>query len=366
MTPLAFNPVFPAENQPQVLTRRNGKFLLRLAEKNAEKVEITIEDRTIGLQKEGGEIFEAELPFQEGIFYVQILVDGQEQLSPYLPIGYGYSRPYNYFDLEGPGTVFCALRNVPHGAVRSEVFFSSVTGEWERCMVYTPPGYETHPDMRYPVLYLQHGHGENEIGWTAAGRANLILDNLIADGKAAPFLIVMNNGMVQRKDPAAPEGHVVDHLLFEPMLLSDVIPFVEQRYRAGGDRTRRGIAGLSMGSMQTSMLACRHPEMFSEVGIFSGFLHDWISGGELDASHHAPSRNGHLEALRQGEAFRRQFHTFFRGIGDQDPFLSYFLEDDQLLERCGVETERKIYPGTHDWNVWRRCFYDFAQEIFRS
>ena len=152
MTPLAFNPVLSAGNQPQVLTRRNGKFYLRLAEKNAEKVEITIEDQTIRLQKVEEELFEAELPFQEGIYYVQILVDGQEQLSPYLPIGYGYSRPYNYFDLEGPGTAFCALENVPHGVIRSEIFFSSVTGEWERCMVYTPPGYEAHPGFSITCL----------------------------------------------------------------------------------------------------------------------------------------------------------------------------------------------------------------------
>ena len=253
---------------------------------------------------------------------------------------------------------FLALRDVPHGAVHEELFFSGVTGEWERCLIYTPPVSWTAEDP-LPVLYLQHGHGENEIGWIAQGKVGILLDNLLAEGKIVPFAVVMNNGMVQKKDPGAAGGHVVDHRLLEPMLLQDVIPFLEAKYHVGGSRTKRGMAGLSMGSMQTSRMVCRHPELFSEVGIFSGFLHDWISTDE-DA-------NAHLTALQGGSAFRNQFHTFFRAMGEHDPFYQKFIEDDRLLAACGVPTTRKIYPeGIHDWNVWRRCLYDFAQMIFQN
>lgn len=364
MSFLAYNPVLPYGRHPEPVIEKDGAFWLQLYECGAQQTEIEIEDHTYPMTGLGNGLFVMQLPFRRGFHYLQIRADGRETLSSLLPIGYGYSRPMNYLDLMD-GTEFFAQKDVPHGDIRAEVFFSTVTGECERCLVYTPPAYDQ-TNQIYPVLYLQHGHGENEIGWASAGRISCILDNLIAAGKAVPFVAVMNNGFVQKRDPAAPGGHVTDHLLFEDLLLQDVIPFVEQKYRIGGSRTKRGMAGLSMGSIQTSVLVCRHPELFSEVGIFSGFLHDWISGSELDGAHHAKSSSEYLDIFRQDPSFRDIFRTFFRGIGDQDPFLAYFKEDDAFLADCGVETERRIYHGSHDWNVWRTCLYDFAQLIFRT
>lgn len=357
MQNLSFNEVLPWNNNPEPVVRKDNEVVLRLLEKGAEEVSYVMDEEVFPMQNAGGDVFEAVLPYHSGFHYLQILVDGREVLSPLLPIGYGYSRPYNYVDLDDETTAFCSLQDVPHGTVRQEYFFSRVTDEWERCLIYTPPCYDTSDEI-LPVLYLQHGHGENEIGWTAQGRVNLILDNLLAEKKAVPFAVVMNNGMVQRKDETAPGGHVVDHLLFEPMLLQDVIPFVEKKYHVGGSREKRGIAGLSMGSMQTSRIICRHPERFSEAGLFSGFLRDMIDTSE--------GAGDYLKALEGGRAFREQFHVFFRAIGENDPFYHWFLEDDALLEKCGVESVRKIYPGVHDWNVWRRCIFDFAQLIFQS
>lgn len=364
MSFLAFNPVLPYGNHPEPIIEKDGKYWLQLYEYGAQQAEIEIEDNTYPMTSLGNGLFTMQLPFCKGFHYLQIKADGRETISPLLPIGYGYSRPMNYLDLMD-GTEFFALKDVPHGDTRAEIYFSDVTGEWERCLIYTPPAYDQ-TNQIYPVLYLQHGHGENEIGWTSAGRISCILDNLIAKGQAVPFVVVMNNGFVQKKAPGAPGGHVTDHLLFEDLLLHDVIPFVEQKYRAGGNRQLRGIAGLSMGSIQTSILVCRHPEIFSEVGIFSGFLHDWISGSELDGAHHAESNSEYLDIFRQDSSFRNCFRTFFRGIGDQDPFLDYFKEDDVFLDDCNVKTERKIYQGSHDWNVWRNCMYDFAQLVFRT
>lgn len=357
MQNLSFNRVLPWDPNPDPLFRKNGDVYLRIYEKGAADVSYVMDEKTFPMQNTGGDIFEAALPYRSGFHYIQILVEGREVLSPLLPIGFGCSRPYNYIDLEDDAAAFCALKDVPHGSVRQEYFFSSATGEWERCLVYTPPGYET-SEGTIPVLYLQHGHGENEIGWTAQGRVHLILDNLLAEKKAVPFAVVMNNGMVQVRDADAPGGYRVDHVLFEKMLLCDVIPFIENKYHVGGSRERRGMAGLSMGSMQTSRIICRHPEMFSEVGLFSGFLHDLMDTGE--------NASDYLDALNGGKAFRDQFHVFFRAIGEKDPFYPQFLADDALLDQCGVETTRKVYPGIHDWNVWRRCIYDFSQLIFQS
>ena len=183
-----------------------------------------------------------------------------------------------------------------------------------------------------------------------------------------PFVVVMNNGMVQKKVTLADgtETHVVDHLLFEPMLLADVIPFIESKYHVGKDKENRGMAGLSMGSMQTSMVTMNHPELFSEVGVFSGFLKDWISSSELDMSQHAPNENKHLACMDDAEKFHGYFHTFFRAMGQDDPFWEHFVADDALCEEKGIRCTRKVYNGTHDWNVWRMCIYDFAQLIFKN
>ena len=360
---VAFNEVLPWDGQCTPVFQKDGRNILRLCYPAAHRVELLFADQRYVFSPSDGGSWELELPFHTGINYVQLFVDDIPVLSPLLPIMYGYSRPYNCIEIRTEGDEFYQLRDVPHGCVRQEYFFSSVTGEWERCFVYTPPGYEEHPEKVYPVLYLQHGHGENETGWTAAGRAHLILDNLLSAGRAVPFLIVMNNGMVQKKVTHA-DGraeHIVDHLLLEPMLIKDVIPAIEARYHAGRSRERRGMAGLSMGSIQTAMTVMNHPKMFSEAGIFSGFLHDWISGSQLDMSGHEPNINTHLQLMANPE-FPGLFRTFFRGIGDEDPFLEHFLADDSLCSTC----TRKIYHGTHDWNVWRQCFYDFAQMIFQQ
>lgn len=357
---LCFNDCLPYDNRPEPVVKRNGSYYLRLFEKDAKSVQIRYNEELFDLENVGDDIWEMKLFFKRAVNYVQVLVDGREVLEAILPITFGYSRPYNYIELPEKGGEFYELRNVEHGSVRREYFFSETTGRFESCLVYTPAVYDREPCKVFPVLYLQHGHGENETDWTYAGKVNFIMDNLLADKKAKPFVIVMNNGMVQNKD------RVVDHLLFEPMLLRDIIPFIENKYHVGGSREKRGMAGLSMGSMQTSMTVMNNPDMFSEVGIFSGFLRDWISGSELDMKGHEESKNKHLKALDDADRFNGYFKTFFRGIGDEDPFMEHFLGDDEILREKGISCTRKIYSGSHDWNVWRSCFYDFAQLIFRQ
>lgn len=357
-TALCFNDVLPYDDRPEALVERDGKFFVRLMEKGASSVQMLFAETLYDFTETEDGIWELEVPFDTAFNCVQIRVDGRDTLTPLLPISYGYSRPYNYVELPAKDSEFYELRDVPHGAVRREYFFSKVTGEWESCLVYTPAEYDENPDKIYPVLYLQHGHGENENGWMYSGRANFIMDNLISEKRSVPFVIVANNGMVQK-------DHVVDFLLFEPMLMEDVIPFIEEKYHAGRSKKNRGVAGLSMGSMQASMIAFRHPEMFSEVGVFSGFIRDWISGSELDMSNHEPSDNSHLKIFDDSAAFNTCFKTFFRAIGDQDPFMEHFLGDDKICADHGIHFFRKVYNGTHDWNVWRMCLYDFAQMIFK-
>ena len=361
---LAFDRVLPWEGQVTACEiQPDGRAVLRITAPKAQTVSFVIMDEKYPCTRTEDGIWELELPFRTGHHYVQLKIDDVEVLTPLLPISYGYSRPYNYVELPVPDEDFYQIKDVPHGSVRREYFFSSVTGEWESCTVYTPAEYEEQTDKIYPVLYLQHGHGENETGWTTAGSLQFILDNLIAEGKAVPFAVVMCNGMVQT---VTDDGRrIVDFMLLESQLLTDVIPFVEKKFRIGGSRERRAMAGLSMGSLQTSIIGFTHPEYFCALGVFSGFVTDMMQGTELDMVDRGPGDNAHLRILDDAENFARTFPVFFRAIGDEDPYKNYFDEDDQMLEARHIAHTRRIYHGIHDWNVWRQCIRDFAQMIFR-
>ena len=232
-----------------------------------------------------------------------------------------------------------------------------MTGEWESALVYTPPGYDENTDRVYPVLYLQHGHGENQTGWTAAGKVNFILDNLIAEGKAVPFLVIMNNGMVQTA--AGEWRRVVDHTLFPELLMKDIIPWAHEPVP---DRRGERIPGDGRSVHGLNPDGGHHVHL---SGVFqlrrnlqAGSLHDFIQGhGQMDMIRRGPSENAHLKALDDPEKFRKDSRVFFRGIGKSDPFLDVFPEDEKLLEERSISCEEdvqrssstevceKVYPG---------------------
>ena len=213
------------------------------------------------------------------------------------------------------------------------------------------------------MLYLQHGHGENEVGWTASGKVNFILDNLIAEKKAVPMVVVMSNGMVQTLNGNG--KRIVYFRLFEKQLLMDIIPYAEEKFRIGRTKKMRAMAGLSMGSLQTSITGFDHPGYFSSLGIFSGFVSDMIQGSPLDMVQREVSKNEHMKILDDADMFNSIFDVYFRAMGDQDPFWEHFDHDDQILKEKGINQIRRVYPGAHDWNVWRMCICDFAQLIFK-
>ncbi len=192
-------------------------------------------------------------------------VDGGEVISPYCPIYYCYDMPVNYVDIPDPNAPYVLMRDVPHGSVVSEYYRSDILGDFERCLVYLPPSY--HEGGEYPVLYLQHGYSENETSWIYSGKVNHIMDNLIADGEATPFIVVMLNGMFHGKYNLFPDYQEP----FLKSLLEECIPMIESKYRVKADKWNRGIAGFSMGSMQSCVYGLQHPEVFSHIGLLSRF-----------------------------------------------------------------------------------------------
>ncbi len=302
---------------------------------------------TIPLKREG-DLWIGTAEARTGLMGLFVLVDGNEVLSPALPIGFSSSRPMNMIEVPEADTVI-EPEDVPHGSVVMDQFNSRITKRLERVYVYLPPDYQS-SGKRYPILYLQHGHGENETTWVTQGRMNYIADNLIASGKAVPSVVVMCNGMTDFEEEEGVRLGFTE--AFPHMLLEEVIPYIEGRYRTLADAEHRAMAGLSMGSIQTSITTLNHPELFSHVGVFSGFVQDPLTG--------------YAEHLTQEklDRYRNAFKLYFRAIGDQDPFLPHFRSDDELLARYGIDGERRIYPGGHEWKVWQHCFYDFYQLLF--
>ena len=324
----------------------DGKARVRIKAPGAKEVILDQFGHIHPLSRVSDEMWEGVVDLGRGFQYFFLKIDGSDVLNPYLPVGYGCCRPMNFLDIPVPGEEeWATLDDIPHGAVTRHYYPSSVTGKQEICLVYTPPAFD--PAKKYPVLYLQHGYGENETGWVYQGHVGRIADRLLHDGKMKETLIVMGNGMVQGDDMR--QGR----MLFPRVLLADLIPFIESRYPVLTDKWHRAMAGLSMGSFQTSLTTLSHPDMFGYAGVFSGFLRA-IHGDD----------NAHLALLDDPERFQESFRVFYRAMGTGDQFFSHFLEEDKLIEEKGVTVTRRTFPGGHDWGVWRRCIHDFLPMIF--
>lgn len=338
---------------PQAYTVEvNGTVSFCLYYPNAKSVQLQVlgdEPQNLTL-RQNGDLWTGSCEPGTGLLGVIINVDGNEVLSSALPIGYSSNRPMNLIEVPEEDTVI-EPEDCPHGSVVMDFFQSRVSGRLERIYVYLPPDYQN-SGKRYPVLYLQHGHGENETTWVTQGRMNFIADNLIASEKAVPAVVVMCNGMMTFEEKDGVRLGYAES--FPRMLAEEVIPYIEGRYRVLADAEHRAMAGLSMGSIQTSIITLKHPELFSYVGLFSGFVQDPLAGY---TEHLSPDKL---------ENYRDRFKIYFRAIGDKDIFFRNFLSDDELLERYSISCDRRIYSGGHEWKVWQHCFHDFYPLLFKE
>ena len=289
------------------------------------------------------------------------LIDGAEAVSPYCAQYYSHGKAINYVEIPDPNAPFILMNDVPHGTVAIEYYWSQAFESEQRCYIYLPPDY--YKGGEYPVLYLQHGAGENETSWIFNGRVNHIMDNLIAQGKVEPFIIVMNDGMQRAKNEtmmSAGEG-------LAKSIIESCIPMIERKYRVIADKWHRGLAGFSMGSMQSCVIGLEHPEVFAYIGLLSGFMRRVGPGKDLDKS---LDFNSHLRAMQNKEKFLADVKLFYRGIGSMDSHVDAFLVDDEVCDEYGFSKYPNVvrnmvegYP--HDWAVLRILFHDFAQKLFK-
>ena len=278
-------------------------------------------------------------------------VDGNLMVNPDAPIGYGWFYPINIFDLPGEEDGFWMLRDVPHGDVRMEYYKSSVTRRTKLCWVYTPAGYDD-SDKRYPVMYIQHGVGENEMGWVWQGHLNVIADNLIADGLCEEMIIVMNCGyaFVPGEDTVFLPGD------FSKELTEDCIPHIDEVYRTIPDRKHRAMAGLSLGSAQAFYIANEHKDLFANVGVFSGGFPIENRFGLWDYS----------EYYNDAEAVNRDFDVLFIAGGDDEGYPERTAPVIKEEQDKGVNVIGYHHPGFHVWDVWRFSAREFMQLIFKE
>lgn len=299
-------------------------------------------------------------PAEPGFYYYELVVDGVGVNDPGSRTYFGWGRETSGLEIPDRAADFCEVKPVPHGEVRIRTYFSKTTEATRQAYVYTPPSYEREPSKRYPVLYLQHGSGESERSWTEQGRANVILDNLIAEKKAEEMIVVMEQGYAL-KAGAAPGANPRGNEAFEELVINDLIPMVDCVYRTIPKRESRAIAGLSMGGGQAVRIGLGHPDLFASVGSLSGG-----AGGRPGAGPNAPRPEGIAKALADPAAFNAKMQLFWIGCGQQDGGHAGAKDCHEALEKAGVSHVWFETPGFHEWQFWRRSLNDLAPRLFRA
>jgi enterochelin esterase-like enzyme len=311
---------------------------------------------------EGGVWTVTTPPVIPGFHYYQFVIDGVAVSDPSSAAYYGNFKWSSAVEVPAKGVDFYDINDVAHGEVRERWYHSKVTDSPRRVFVYTPPGYDTGPRKRYPVLYLQHGSGGDERQWSTQGRMNFILDNLIASGKAKPMIVVMEKGYATKagtdKGPAATGkgGGKGGGSALEEMFIKDLIPMIDSAYRTNPTREQRALAGLSMGAGQAMQIGLAHLDTFSAIGAFSG-------GGSK-----ADPKTAHGGVFANPAEFNKKVSVLYFHAGTAEESVHQSVQSfHKSLEKAGIKSVFVDVQGTaHDWQTWRYALHDFAPRLFKD
>jgi len=344
----------PGQEFPQVNSQGHARFRIVAPEAHTVTVNLGLgANGTTSLVKgdDGAWTGTTRAPLDEGFHYYHLTLDGGVFNDPGTLNFYGSVRWESGIEVPARDGEFYALRDVPHGQVLQVLFPSKSTGTPRRALVYTPPGYET-SRQRYPVLYLQHGWGEDETAWSVQGHANLIMDNLIAEGKARPFIIVMTYGMTNQVKIGGLASF--DIKPFQTVLVDELVPYVDAHFRTLADARHRAMAGLSMGGMETRTITLKNTDVFSHIGIFSG--------GTISA-----------EDARASPGFDKKVRLVFVSYGSRELNSNSPMragnarEISAELKKSGINSVFYVSPDTaHEFLSWRRSLREFAPLLFRD
>lgn len=347
----------PGYSYPRIDKELRAYF--RLKAPNAKKIQVDLgglHDMTMGTDSFWTVTTK---PLGPGFHYYFLVIDGVRVADPASESFFGTGKWTSGIEVP-TGEDFFTAKQVPHGEVRGVYYYSQTMNETRRCFVYTPPGYDQQLKTKYPVLYLQHGMAEDETGWSNQGHMNYILDNLIAEGKAKPMIVVMESGNIEEafrpkpgQDPAAARREF--GASFTPMLLNDLIPMIDSKFRTLTNRENRAMAGLSWGGFQTFQITLNNLDKFAYIGGFSG------AGMFNPQTELKTVYNG---AFSDPSSFNKKVKVLFLGIGSAEGQRTKGLSD--ALNAAGINAIYYESPGTaHEWHTWRRCLYQFAPLLFK-
>lgn len=342
---------------PRILPDLRVEFRVKAPE--AVKLQVQL-GKTYDMQKDNQGIWTVTTdPQVPGFHYYSLVIDGVKVADPASESFYGTGRMSSAIDIPEKGADFYDLKDVPHGALSSKYYFSKVTNSWRRLFVYTPPGYDVNTKVKYPVVYIQHGGGEDERGWSVQGKTDIILDNLIAQSKALPMIVVIANGNVS----SGRGGYSNEAMAaFKQEMTQNIVPFIDKNYRTLADVKNRALCGLSMGGGQAFYVGLASLDVFSSVGIFSSGIFGGIAnpnGKAFDADKEIPG------LLSNSKAFNQQLKLLYISVGEQDPRFEFTKSSVAKFRESGLKVEFASFPGDHEWQVWRKSLHDFAQRVFK-
>ena len=345
----------PGAQFPQVDSERHAHF--RIVAPDAKNVSVSLPGGR-GTKGDDAVWTITTSPLAPGFHYYTITVDGATVSDPASESYFGTGKMSSAIEVPSPGEDFYLPKDVPHGDIRAHYYFAKSTGQIRRCFVYTPPGYDTNLTARYPVLYLLHGMGEDARAWPAQGRVGFILDNLIAEGKAKPMLVVMDDGGITPGAMTGPRRGRAPMFWdkFTQVLIEDIIPMIDSTYRTIPGCEHRAIAGVSLGGTQTLEITQAHLDEFAYIGSFSApFGFPQVPGG-------------FNKLLGDPEAFAGQVKVLFISIGNAEGGLAGGGRNfHQALEKAGIKHVYYESPGTeHEWQTWRRSLHQFAPLLFQN
>lgn len=338
---------------PQILP--DNRVIFRIKAPDAQRIQIDLGKKYEMVRDTGGFWQVTTDSISEGFHYYSLVIDGVAVADPASESFYGMGRMASGIEIPFSGGGYYANKDVPHGDTRIKRYYSTVTNSWRRFYIYTPPGYDESGNEKFPVLYMLHGGGEDERGWANQGRTDLILDNLIAEKKAKPMLVVMMDGNLRSGGIA---GFGEQSLrMFENELKQSVIPFIEKNFRVKADAGNRALAGLSMGGLQTLYAGIRNTDLFSWLGVFSSGW--WSNQPALS--------NPQYEFMKTNAAtINSNLKSLWVAMGGKEDIAysncKIMLEK---FEEMGIKYAYSEYPGGHTWPVWRNNLYNFAQLLFK-
>lgn len=325
---------------------------------NAQKMQIDLGKKYDMVKDSNGVWSVRTEPIVQGFHYYFLMIDDVPVADPASQSFFGTGKMASAIDIPEKGADFYTVKDVPHGALSSKYYFSKVTNDWRRLFVYTPPGYDVNTAEKYPVVYVQHGGGEDETGWANQGKTNIILDNLIAEGKAKPMIVVIANGNIR----AGGGGYSSEGMAaFKKEMTQNIVPFIDQNYRTLTDAKSRAICGLSMGGGQSFYVGLESLDVFASVGIFSSGIFGGIrtSGSGFDAEKEIPG------LLSKSAGFNQKLDLFYISCGEQDMRIEHTKKAVKTMHENGLEVEFNSFPGDHEWQVWRKSLHDFATRVFK-